>query len=194
MCQLLLETTVFLATSSMPPQVSPERPPRRAASPPASLARPKSSAGSGGTRAASRPLAQEPAGCRFGPVRSEDADAVAAEPFVDVEEEGSWCGAGGLHGHEAGQDRFSAQAAASLAWSTSVNSGAVARHDGNRNHPAQGRRSVPGGVRATDSGLTLTALPSSRTPCRQGRRHRAGTDACSRERPSTAQPHAAPAP
>jgi hypothetical protein len=38
------------------------------------------------------------------------------------------------------------------------------------------------------------ALPSTRTRCRQGSRHRAGTDTCSRERPSTAQRHAAPAP
>jgi hypothetical protein len=40
----------------------------------------------------------------------------------------------------------------------------------------------------------LPALPSSRTPCRQGRHHRTATDTCSPEPPSTAQPHAAPAP
>ena len=38
------------------------------------------------------------------------------------------------------------------------------------------------------------ALPSSRTRCHQGRHHLAETGTCSRERPSTAQPHAAPAP
>jgi hypothetical protein len=41
--------------------------------------------------------------CRSRPSPLDEADAITAEPFIDVQQEGGGCGRAGLDGHEAGQ-------------------------------------------------------------------------------------------